>query len=150
PRRTSVRPFILPFMSSFLWSLLWSLLAYLGRLRCGSRRRTGRLAHPGYCLADQFLDRGDGPAILRRHDGDGGAAAAGAAGAADAVDVVVGMVGNVEIVDVADVGNIEAARGDVGGDEQRHLALAKLVERRHAGGLVHVAVQRLRREAVTQ
>src|SRR6476660_4751170 len=41
PRRTSVRPFILPFMSSFLWSLLWSLLAYLGRLRCGSRRRTG-------------------------------------------------------------------------------------------------------------
>ena len=59
--------------------------------------------------------------IGRRDDGDGGAAPAGAAGAADAVDVVVGMVRDVEIEDVADIGNVEAARGDVGGDQQRRL-----------------------------
>ena len=46
------------------------------------------------------------------------------------------------------VGNVEAARGDIGGDQQRHLALAELLERRRARRLVHVAVQRADAEAM--
>ena len=78
-------------------------------------------------------------------DGDGGAGLAGAAGAADAVDVVVGVMRHVEIEDVADVGNVEAAGGDVGGDQQLDLAVAERVERGGARRLVQVAVQRRRR-----
>ncbi len=73
---------------------------------------------------------------------------AGAAGAADAVDVVVGVVRHVEIEDVADVRNVEAAGGDVGGDQQLDLALAERVERGGARRLVQVAVQRDGVEAV--
>ena len=75
-------------------------------------------------------------------DGEGFARASGAAGAADAVDVVLGMDRHVEIEDVADVGNVEAARGDVGCDEQLQLAGAKALQHRHARALVHVAMQR--------
>ena len=75
-------------------------------------------------------------------------AAAGAAGAADAVDVIVGMMRHVEIEDVADGGNIEAAGGDVGSDQQRNLALAELIQRRGAGRLIHVAMQGADAEAV--
>ena len=46
------------------------------------------------------------------------------------------------------VGNIEAAGGDVGGDQQRNFALAELIERRGARRLVHVAVQGADAEAV--
>ena len=53
------------------------------------------------------------------------AGAAGAAGAADAVDIVLGMDRHVEIEDMADVGNVEAARGDVGGDQELELAVAE-------------------------
>ncbi len=81
-------------------------------------------------------------------DGDGGAALAGAAGAADAVDVVVGVMRHVEVEDVADVGNVEAAGGDVGGDQQLRLAVAECVQRRRARRLVQVAVQRRGVEAV--
>ena len=102
----------------------------------------------GDALADQLLDGLDGLLVRRRHQRDRGAGASGAAGAADAVDVVVGVMGNVEIEDVAHRGNIEAAGGDVGGDEQRQLALAELVQRGEAGGLFHVAVQGADGEAV--
>ena len=109
----------------------------LARLRCGARARRGvgrvlarpasvrtRGGSPAHAmrLADQLLDRGDRLAVGRRHDGDRGAGLAGAAGAADAVDVVVGVMRHVEIEDVADVRNVEAARGDVGGDQQLDLA----------------------------
>ena len=73
---------------------------------------------------------------------------AGAAGAADAVDIVVGVVRHVEIEDVADVGNVEPARGDVGGDQELDLAAAERVERRRARRLVEVAMQRDGVEAV--
>ena len=55
---------------------------------------------------------------------------------------------HVEIENVADLGNVEAARGDVGGHQQRQLALAELIERGHARGLVHVAMQRADAKAV--
>ncbi|MEY9410125.1 hypothetical protein ABH989_004591 [Bradyrhizobium ottawaense] len=70
-------------------------------------------------LADQLLDCHHRLLVERRHDRDRGAGATGAAGPADAVDVVIGMVGNVEIEDVADLGNVEAAGGDIRGDEER-------------------------------
>ena len=49
----------------------------------------------------------------------------GAAGAADAVDVILGVDRHVEVEDVADVRDVEAARGDVRGDQQLQLAVAE-------------------------
>src|SRR5215472_688331 len=112
------------------------------------RGRVRLFARPGDSLADQLLDRRDASAVGGRDDGDGGAAASGASGAADAMDVIVGMVRDVEVEDVADGGNVEAARGDVGGNQQRDFVLAELIERGHARRLVHVAVQRDRGKAV--
>src|SRR5262245_45840209 len=89
-------------------------------------------AHPGNGLPDQLLDGRDVSAVGGRDDGDGGAAASGAAGAADAMDVIVGVMRDVEVEDVADGGNVEAARGDVGGNQQRHFVLAELIERGRA------------------
>ena len=99
-------------------------------------------------MPDQLFDRGHRFLIERGDDGDRGAGAAGAAGAADAVDVIVGMMGNVEIEDVAHGGNIKAAGGDVGGDQQRNFSLAELIERGGARGLIHVAMQGADAEAV--
>src|SRR6266478_7493778 len=104
--------------------------------------RVRLFAHPRDGLADQLLDRRDAPAVGRRNDGDGGAAASRAPGAADAMHVVVGVVRDVEVEDVADGGNVETARGDVGGNQQRHFVLAELIERGRARRLVHVAMQR--------
>ena len=112
-------------------------------------RRRGAV-HPGDRLADQLLDRGDRFAVGRSDDGDGGPGQARASGASDAMDVVVRMVRDVEIEHMADRGYVEAARGDVGSNQQRHFALAELVERRRARRLVKVAVQRRRVEAVAQ
>ena len=83
------------------------------------------LTSPVDALADQFLDRGQRFGIGGANDGDCGAGLAGAAGAADPVNIVVGVVRHVEIEDVTDVRNIEAAGGDVGGDQQRHGAVAE-------------------------
>ena len=57
------------------------------------------------------------------------------------MDVILRVVGNVVIEDVADGRDVEAARRDVAGDQDRHLAGAEAVEGRHARVLVHVAVQ---------
>ena len=57
---------------------------------------------------------------------------------------------HVEIEDVADRRDIEAARGDVGGDQQRDLAVAEGFQRGGARRLVQVAVQRGGVELVLQ
>ena len=49
------------------------------------------------------------------------ARAARAAGAADAVHVVLGDVRQLEVDDVRQLLDVEAARGDVGRDEHRHV-----------------------------
>ena len=119
----------------------------VGSSATSARSGTGRCdfaAIQGMLWPISFSIAATALAVGRGDHGDRGAGAAGAAGAADAVDVVVGMVRHVEIEDVADVGNVEAARGDVGGDQQRDLALAELIERGRARGLVQVAVQRER------
>ena len=102
----------------------------------------------GNGLSDQLLDRDHGFLVERRDDRDRGAGASGAAGAADAVDIVVGVMRHVEIEDVAGGGNVEAAGGDVGGDQQRNFALAELIEGSGARRLVHIAVQGADAEAV--
>src|SRR6516164_401368 len=97
-------------------------------LRTLRRGRVWLFAHPGDGLADQLLDHRDASAVGGRNDGDGGAAPSGTPGAADAMHIVVGVVRDVEVEDVADRGNVEAARGDVGGDQQRDFVLAELIE----------------------
>ncbi len=65
---------------------------------------------------------------------------AGARGAADAVDVLLGHVGQVVVDDVRDIVDVDAARGDFGGDENTRLALLEAVERTGALALALVAV----------
>src|SRR5690242_18508027 len=101
----------------------------------------GWLRHPGDGLADQLLDGGNAFLLRRRDDGDGRAGPSRTAGSADPVNVVVRMMRHVEVEDVTHGGDIEAARCHIGGDQQAHLVLAELVERRRARRLVHVAVQ---------
>src|SRR5262249_25560500 len=108
-----------------------------------------RFTRPGHGLADELFYRGDGLVVGGGGDRYRCAAAAGPARAADAMNIIIGMMRHVEIEDVAHIGDVEAAGGHVGGDQQGHLVLAKLVERRHARGLIHVAVKRDRRKAVS-
>ena len=86
--------------------------------------------------------------LARLGERDRGAAAAGAAGAADAVDVRLGGGRHVVVDDVREVLDVEAARGDVGGDEQVGLAVAEAAHHAVALPLLHAAVQRLGAVAV--
>src|SRR5579862_3344341 len=106
------------------------------------RFRLSRRSRPRDRLADEFFDRRNRLVVDRRHQRDRRAAQTGAAGAADAMDIIVGVMGDVEIEDVAHSRDIETASGDVGGDQQRHLAIAERLERRRARRLIHIAVQR--------
>ena len=91
---------------------------------------------------DELLDLGDRLLVDARDDGQRLAGLAGAAGAADAMDVILGVMGRVVVDHVTDVGDVEAARGDVGADQELDFAGAKRVERRHAHALVEIAMQR--------
>ena len=64
----------------------------------------------------------------------------GARGAADAVDVLLGHIGHFEVEHVADTADVNAARGNVGGDQHRGGALAEGVQRGGALGLALVAM----------
>ena len=65
---------------------------------------------------------------------------AGARRAAAAVDVVVGRERHVEVDDVRDALDVDAARRDVGGDQDRVLAAPERLERRDAILLAAVGV----------
>ena len=80
--------------------------------------------------------------LLGQHERDAGAAAAGAAGAADPVGVGARLFRRVEVDHVRDVVDVEAAGGDVGGDERAHLARVEAGERLLPLGLRLVAVDR--------
>ena len=71
---------------------------------------------------DHLLDVGEQRLVVRAHEGDRLAGGARAAGAADPVDIVFRHVGQVEVDDVRQLLDVEAARGDVGGDERLQLA----------------------------
>ncbi len=72
--------------------------------------------------ADKALDAARVTPGFLGHEGEGVAGFLRAAGAADAVDVVLGIFRDIEIDHVRHVGDIEAASGDVRGDQ--HLVLA--------------------------
>ena len=65
------------------------------------------------------------PVFARLGQRDGDAVAASAAGAADAVHVGLGRRGHVVVDDVREVLDVEAAGGDVGGDQHIGLPRAK-------------------------
>src|SRR5579883_1695837 len=90
-----------------------------------------RMPCPRYGLADEFFYRGDRFLIARGDDGNRCAASSRATCTADAMDVVVRVVRDIKIEDMTHIGNIEASRRHVGGDKQRDLVFAKLLQRGH-------------------
>ncbi len=92
--------------------------------------------------------RARSPLFVRRDEGEGLAGQLGARGAADAVDVVLGHQRHVEVHDVAERFDVDAARGDVGGDEHAVLAALEAGERLGALRLRAVAVDALGLDAV--
>ena len=78
---------------------------------------------------------------------DRDAGLARAAGAADAVQVGLLVLGALVVDDVRDVVDVDAAGGDVGGDEDVDLAVAERAQRLLAGALAEVAVDRAGGEA---
>src|SRR5262244_4614630 len=85
--------------------------------------------HTRNFLPDETLDGGNLLEVLAGHDGKCVAHAQCTAGAADAMNIVFGMVRHVEVNDMDDLLDIDAARGDIGGDHHFVTAIAKAVER---------------------
>jgi hypothetical protein len=128
-------------------TLMTLTMATLGRLCLGWRRngvagKRWRCADDGDGLAGQLLDRHHRLAIHRCDQRDRRAQQTGAAGAANAMNVIVRVVRNVEIEDVAYRRDIEAAGGDVGGDQKLGFAAAEGFERGRARRLIEIAVER--------
>ena len=98
-------------------------------------------------LARGALDLAQHVAFARGDKEDGIAFATGTSGAADAVDIGFGVVGNVVVEHVAYALDIEAARGNVGGDEDIELAILQLLDGPLALRLGKVAVDCRRSEA---
>src|ERR1700682_2789666 len=93
--------------------------------------RAGRL-HAGalelLLVPCEHGDAADVCLLIGEHEGAALAGAGGPAGASDAVRVTLVVLGRIEVDHVSDRLEIEAAGGDIGGDECRHLATAKLLE----------------------
>ena len=97
----------------------------------GSRRRSSR------CILRTSFSFSGG---TKRDDGAG---VAGPAGAAGAVDVVLVGAGRVELQHAGHAVDVDAAGGDVGGDEHVHVAAAERGQGPLALALAAVAVDRL-------
>ena len=78
--------------------------------------------------------------LVPEHERDDDAGLAGPGGAARAVQVGLVVLGRVVVDDDVDVVDVDAAGGDVGGDEHRELARREVGERPLAGALAQVAV----------
>src|SRR5690606_7875431 len=87
------------------------------------------------------FDQREQALLARCHEQYRLTAASGTAGAADAVNVGFGVVGNVVIYDVADAIDIQAACGDVGGDENVDFSILEILHRLFAQFLRHVTIQ---------
>src|SRR5690606_30529240 len=105
-------------------------------------RFDARQLHFGDRLARRAFDRAQQVLLARGHEQDRLAAASGAAGAADAVHVGVGVVRNVVVQHMADALDIEAARGDVGRDEDVDATVLELLDKAFALGLYDITVDR--------
>src|SRR5471030_2995443 len=88
-------------------------------------------------LLGEAFDALDVHAFSVVHQRDRQAVAAGAAGAADAVEVVFRELRQVVVEHVGDRRHVDAAGGDVGGDQDLDLATAQAVQGAVTGALVH-------------
>ena len=78
--------------------------------------------------------------LVGRSEGDSVTGASSAAGAADTVDVIVGAVRQVEVDDDFDAVHVDAASGDVGGNQDAEATIFEAVERSAALGQGAVGV----------
>ena len=101
----------------------------------------------GLAEAERLVDQGPARHVLPVHEGHRHALVAGAARAAHAVHVGLLVLRRLEVEHVGDVVDVDAARRDVGGHEDVHLAVAERAQRLLTGALAEVAVQRAGREA---
>jgi len=92
-------------------------------------------------LAGGALDHLQHARLARRHEQDRDAFAAGTAGAADAVHIGFGVVGDVVVDDVRHARHVDAAGGDVGGDDDVERAVLELLDDALAQTLGHVAIE---------
>ena len=101
----------------------------------GWRRRSGRRvvealgAFADNAASDEALERAERAVVLGGDEADRVADRVGAAGAADAVDVILGVHREIVIDDMGDAVHVDAARGDVGGDQDAHRAGLEILER---------------------
>ena len=109
-------------------------------LRRGARLHAGHDMH-GDRLARQALDVADEAPFSGADERDGDARGARPAGPADTVHVVFRAARQVEIDHVRDVAHVDAARGDVSGDQQADIAGLEMLKGAVAVALVHVAMQ---------
>ena len=111
----------------------------LSRKRSVVRRRNGH--------ADQLLDVAQACRLFAVAQRNRDACCPGPRGAADAMHVGFRHVRQIEIHDVADAVDVDAARSNVGGDQRKHLALAKCGKHPFALVLRLVAMDRVGRDA---
>jgi hypothetical protein len=95
----------------------------------------------------QLLDRGKIGALRGIAQRDRHARSAGARRPSDAMHVDLRLVRNIEIDDMGDAVDVDAARGDVGRDQDRHAAESEFGERALARRLRLVAVDRFGADA---
>jgi hypothetical protein len=91
-------------------------------------------------LADRPLDVSQESALLRIAEGDGDPIISSARGAANAMDIAFRLVRQIEVDDMGDAIDVDAARGDIGRDQDTDLAVAEVIERLLTGILRLVAV----------
>src|SRR5882672_8616950 len=114
------------------------------------RRRhvlVGRRRDDGDALVGELLDAAQLAALAAVAERQRDARGAGARGAADAMDIALGVGRQLVVDDVGDAGDVDAARGEVGGDQHAGLAAAEIVERLLPRVLRLVAVDRLGSDA---
>jgi len=98
-------------------------------------------------LRRELLDAPDHPGVEALGEGHRETVASGAAGTADPVHVVLGLHRQPVVHDVADRRHVDAARRDVGRDEDAQVARAQALQDAVAPPLGHAAVQRRDRMA---
>ncbi len=99
-------------------------------------------------LLGQALDGLEQLLLVRRHQRDGLAIASGPAGTADAVYIVFLDIGQLEVDHVGQLIDVQAAGGDVGGDQHANVVALEVGQGLGAGVLALVAMDRRRRQAM--
>ena len=114
-------------------------------MRSGRIERSGSkpgMVSIGIGRREEALDVAEQRRLVDADERDRVAADAGPAGSADPVDVVLGDHRQLEVHDVRQLLDVEAACGDIGGDEDSRSAGLEVVERPDPLALALVAVDR--------